>query len=847
VQPATENFGRLRELFHDLVDRTPEEREERLTALAATDADLLPALRELLAVGDEADAALAGAVGEGARDLWREDGGGLVGRRIGPWEVVRLLGHGGMGSVFLARRADGAFTQQVALKLVRSGFATANLMRRFQSERRTLAALEHPNIARLLDGGTTDDDQPYLVMEYVDGVDVEAHCEAHELPLGERIELFLAVCAAVEHAHRNLVVHRDLKPGNVLVTAGGVPKLLDFGIAKLLAAEAEEETRVLTQAASTLGTIAFASPEQVRGEAVSTATDVYSLGVILYRLLTGKHPYALGSAPLAEVARIVCEVEPLPPSRAVLAGKDDAEARRRARELRGDLDTIVLMALEKEAARRYPSVAAMAEDLRRHRDGLPIVAAQPSRRYRAGKFVRRHRVAVVAATLVLLSLVGGLAGTLWSARRAREAARRADLESAKAEQVSDFLADMFSSTNVGWRVRGNREVSVAEVLASASERLSRDLRDQPEVEARLRHVLGESYVVLLDYRRATQELERALVLDLRLYGEQHLQTARARTLLGWVLTSAGDVKRGAALLDQGLATYRRTPSAPPAELAEALGARGYAAMVESRLPLAETYARQAVELTRTRLADQPLLPLALTLLGGVQSTRGDVAAAEHSFREALTLFSRLPDPDRPEKRAALLNLGGILSARGELDQAERLLREALALTERYLGPEDVFAVEPHFELGLLAARRDDGARAEAELRHGLAIQRRHTAEDHPMLALGKVYLGRELARQARYAEAEPVLRQALAAFRAFPGLLLRRAQAEAALAACLSAQDRFGEAEPLALAAYEDFRNAQSAGAEQTQQAIRDLVRLYEGWQRPQQAAAWSARLANGP
>ena len=845
MQPATERYERLRELFHELVDLEPEERERRLAALGANDADLVPALRELLAVGAEADAAIAGAVGEEAESLW-EEGGVWIGRRIGPWQVERLIGHGGMGSVFLARRADGAFNQQVAVKLIRSGFASANLVRRFHAERRALAALDHPNIARLLDGGSTEDGQPYLVMEHVDGVDVEAHCEARQLSLGERLELFLAVCAAVEHAHRSLVVHRDLKPSNVLVTAGGVPKLLDFGIAKLLAGDPDDETRPLTRVAGTFGTVAFASPEQVRGEVVTTATDVYSLGVILYRLLVAKHPYPLGQAPIAEAARIVCEVEPLLPSRAVLAGRDDAEARRRARELRRDLDNVVLMALQKEPARRYPSVAAFADDLRRYRDGLPVVARYPSRRYRARKFVQRHRVAVAAVTLVVLSLVAGLAGTLWSARRAREEARRADIERAKATRVSDFLADMFSAANVGWRVRGSREVLVADVLAGASERLGRELREQPEVEAQLRHVLGESQAVLLEYGQATHQLERALALDLRLYGEQDLRTARARALLGWVRANAGDFARGGALLDAAIAAYRRHPDPPPADLVEAFGMRGYVAAVEGRLPLAETRARESVALARSRLPNHPLLPMALTTLGIVHSNRGDVAGAERTYREALRLFAHLPRPDVPERRAALLYLGSILSGRHELDEAEPLLREALAVTERHLGQNDLWAVEPHFELGLLLARRGDSARAEEELRAGLAIQRSHTAESHPMVGLGEVYLGRVLAHQGRHAEAERTLRRAVDNLERYPGLRVRRSQAATALAACLAAQGRFAEAEPLAVAAYDHALAAQGPGADLTQQAVRDLVRLYEGWGKAAQAASWSARLVAG-
>jgi non-specific serine/threonine protein kinase/serine/threonine-protein kinase len=402
------------------------------------------------------------------------------GRRIGPYRLVRELGQGGMGAVFLAVRDDDVFHKRVALKLLKRGMDTDAIVRRFRTERQILAGLDHPNIARLLDGGTTDDGLPYLVMEFVEGAPLVEYANARGLDVAARLELFLPVCAAVQHAHQNLVIHRDLKPANVLVTAEGVPKLLDFGIAKLLNPEMAGQTLAPTAPGLQLMTPEYASPEQVRGETVTTTSDVYSLGVLLYEFLTGRLPYRLTSRAVSEIVRVVCEEEPVRPSEAVTRPVDvpPADARpsggrpsdarpsgrsrstglpdsqRLQRRLEGDLDNIVLKALSKEPARRYASVDQFAEDLRRHLAGLPVLARQDTFGYRASKFVRRHRGAVTAGAAVLLALVTGLVGVAWQAQVARAERRRAEqrfndvraLANAFLFDVHDAVKDLAGST-----------------------------------------------------------------------------------------------------------------------------------------------------------------------------------------------------------------------------------------------------------------------------------------------------------------------------------------------------------------------------------------------------------------
>ena len=429
-------FDRLRELFHGAVELTPAEQEVFLAGLTGDDAALAGDLASLLAahraVGDPIGAVLAPAVREMALA-----GYAWTGRRIGAWRIVAPIAEGGMGAVFLAERADGVVQQRAAVKLVRSVQPSEVLTRRFAAERQALATLEHPAIAHLLDAGATPEGLPFLVMEYVDGTDIERYCGERALGVVERLGLFLDVCAAVEHAHRRLIVHRDIKPSNILVTPEGQAKLLDFGISKLLAPEDGTLAAPLTDVGSSAMTPPFASPEQAGGGAITTATDVYSLGVLLYRLLTGRHPYAVSGASLPAIARIICEVPLRPPSLVVLDGPADTGGtanepraarpplppRRLARELAGDLDTIVLTALRKEPERRYGSVAALADDIERHRTGRPVLARGDSVTYRTATFLRRHRVAAAASTLAIAALLAGTAVALRQAERARPRAR----------------------------------------------------------------------------------------------------------------------------------------------------------------------------------------------------------------------------------------------------------------------------------------------------------------------------------------------------------------------------------------------------------------------------------------
>ncbi len=582
MEPA--RLRAIEAIFHAALDVEPEQRDAFLGEQCAGDDSLRREVEALLAAYETAGNFIESPIVTVDQALLEdEEADRLIGQRIGHWEILKRIGSGGMGAVYLARRADRQYEQQVAIKLIKRGMDTEAMLHRFRNERQILAGFDHPNIARLLDGDTTEDDLPYFVMEYVEGLPIDQYCDEKSLAITERLQLFRQVCAAVSYAHRRAVIHRDLKVSNILVGADGVPKLLDFGIARVLhpgghgeAAATMLEQRVLTPE--------YASPEQIRGEPVTTASDVYSLGVVLYRLLTGKTPYRLSTHSPQDLARAIGETEPQRPSTVVNAGR---AAERKC--LRGDLDNIVLMALRKEPERRYPSVEQFSDDLRRHLEARPVLARRDTLTYRAGKFVKRNTGISVAAVLVVLSLVGGIVMTTWQAQRAQEQEEIAIAEKARAERRFNEVRQLARSVLFDYHdaienlsgATAIRERLVKDGLAYLDS-LAREASDDPDLQRelaaaydRVGDVRGKAYSAasLGDHSGAIESYTKALSIReaLASANPDDLQIRRdlasSYRKVGMQMVETSKAAGGREFLRKSLAVQERLAAARPSDTA----------------------------------------------------------------------------------------------------------------------------------------------------------------------------------------------------------------------------------------------------------------------------------------
>jgi serine/threonine-protein kinase len=747
----------------------------------------------------------------------------LVGRTIGPYRVVRELAHGGMGVVYFAERADGQFHQRLALKLIRRGMDSDEIHRRFLAERQILARLDHPHIARLLDGGITDEGQPWFAMEFVDGMPLTAYSNDQGLGIPDRLRLFEGVCEAVQYAHRNLVVHRDLKPSNVLVTGEGEVKLLDFGIAKLLTGSPSgaEAVAPATQAGLRLMTPEYAAPEQVRGEPVTTATDVYALGAVLYELLSGQRAHRVEDHSAAELERVICETDPEPPSAAVLrqlgsTGRPHGiDLKRLRRQLSGDLDTIVLTALRKDPQRRYPSAEALLDDLRRHAAGLPVRARPDSRAYRARKFVQRHRLAVAATVALALSLVAGVAGTLWQARAASRQAKVAATEAAKQRDVKEFLISLFRVADPE-QSRG-REISARELLERGTHRIDTALAGRPDIHAELLQALGQIHLELGLLGRADTLLGRAVGITRRLGPEQDAalsgrltdwavvlterasfdradsfarealairrrefgpaDTAVAATLrvLASVQSELGKNDQAEGLYRQALAIDRRQLGSEHVIVAADLNDLGVVLFQSGKLDAADTAYRVALRIRRQRLdPEHPDLLLSASNLGILRMTQGDFAEAERLNREVLEKRRQLYPDGHPSVASALtelattlsnMELGGGLTRRRKAEAADSLFAEALAMRRKFLGSDNPTTMATLNNLVIRKYFKGDLDGAERDIREVLANWTRTLGVEHQNTLTAMTTLGSILRDKGEYREAEPLLRQALASQR----------------------------------------------------------------------------------
>lgn len=706
----SDNWVRVREILFQVLELSPANRQLALDEIYREDPAIRPEVESYIKAYDDAPSLLEKAALR--QSIFDEKTEILApATLIGVYRIVHEIGHGGMGTVYLAERADGQFDKKVALKLIRPGQVGREIFQRFLKERQTLARLNHPNIAQLLDGGITGQGLPYYVMQYIEGQPLDTYCDRQRLDTNERLLLLQKICGAVQYLHQNLIVHRDLKPANILVTSAGEPVLLDFGIAKILAtSEASSETQ--TQTGVWLLTPDFASPEQMRQQMISTASDIYSLGVLLYRLLTGVPPYRLQHLSPQEMERVVCEVDPPRPSAVVTLKTAEAAIKsvpsshiypdqiskyrqttpeKLQRRLRGDLDFITLKALRKEPDQRYISVEQFSADIRHHLNGMPVIARQGTWSYRSQKFVRRHRVSLVVVFLFLTLVLGFSVNTFRQSVKIRQ-------ERDKAKQVSQLLIDFFKVSDPKI-VRGDT-ITAREFLEQGAFRIEPELASQPEIQAEMQDVIGRVYQSLGLYDQAETFLKKALDKRIEQFGNQHPEVAKSLISQGLWFLEKGNYSAAESLFQVGLDIQEDAFGANSVEVAECL-----------------------------------------SHLGGVQNLKSDQDQAEVSLVRALAIFKKQLGEENLQVADCYHKLGSVLHNRREADQAESFYHRALRIRRTILGDIHPQIASSLNQLSALEISRRNFTEAEKIQREVLEIQEKIYGEDHPEVARALTSIG----------------------------------------------------------------------------------------------------------
>jgi serine/threonine-protein kinase len=706
VSAATWNT--LSKLLDEALDLDPAARVTWLEQIAAAQPDVLPSLSKLLAAHARNETAdLLQRLPEfkpSAPGAASDDNALKTGAAVGPYRLLRELGSGGMADVWLAERADGAFERKVALKLPRVTRLRRDLAARFARERDILARLEHPNIARLYDAGIAADGLPYLAMEYIDGQPITTYCDDRRLDVKARLRLFVQVLDAVQYAHANLVIHRDLKPSNVLVTSQGQVRLLDFGIAKLLGGDDIAQETQLTQLAGRALTPDYASPEQIKGEPLTIATDVYSLGVVLYEVLTGSRPYKLKLQSAAQLEEAILAAEVQRPSAAVQAYAASARAATPgtlARALAGDLDTILLKTLAPSPVDRYRTMAALADDVLRHLDRRPIAALAPSLRYRARKFVRRHALPVAAGAAVAVSLVIATAVSVQQARVAREQTAVAQREAQRATAVQTFLLDLFrTNTDAQPDPVRARETTARELLDIGAARVAQQLHDVPEARDDVLGTLVDMYRSLgLSEREAAMQRER-VALHRRRYGDDHPRVAESLIALASMLETTPERNQAPALLEQARTIVAARADTPPAvrgglfiELARA--------DMYTNVTRMKSHATEAIAALDDESAPQTLRANALRMSATAHKFLGEIEPAIAFGTRALETIRRTEPRPFNLELSIRAELPDSLLQRGDIALAEQMLRELLAATMQRNGATHIDTIHVLIRLAIV--------------------------------------------------------------------------------------------------------------------------------------------------
>jgi serine/threonine-protein kinase len=847
VQLNKERINKIKELFNKVSELDVTEREAFLNSECGKDIELkseiLSLLSSLKATKDFLEEPLT--VSEEDKENFVDP---YIGKQIGNYVIDGEAGVGGMGIVYSGKRNDKEFEQRVAIKILKHGISSEYLLKRFQIERQTLANLQHKNIARLLDGGRTVDGLPYLVMEYIDGIPITEYCNQQKLSINARLKIFRKVCEAVQYAHQNLIIHRDLKPGNILVKKDGTPKLLDFGIAKLIDEELAEMSEALTRTGVWHLTPEYASPEQIKGENITTASDIYSLGVLLYQILTGIQPYKITNSSPAVISKIITEEKIQKPSEKV---KDKATTNNELKlflndkisnQLKGDLDNIILKAMHKDPLRRYVSVEQFSEDIRRHLIGLPVIAQKDTAGYRLSKFIQRHKVGFVSSIGFIIFLITSMIAIIWQANVAANERDNAKLEAQKVETVNKFLQDMLSSvdpTEIG------RDVKVYDVLNQSALNLEKSFSEQPEIEAAIQKTIGVTFTNLGEYDEAKPHLERSVKLNAKVYGLNDFHTAESYHALALYYHWIGNLEFADSLYKKGLRIFRSDTKTPKRVLAGALN--DYA-----------TLKYDFAEFNEARKLHEESLDLYLKYVGKknkevssvynnlaiILQEQKDFDKAEEYFNKALKINIELLGESRPEVSINYNNLAYLFVDKNQFDKAEEYFKKSLELKIKYYGNDHSMVGLAYSNLSAIEERI--GKIDDAEKTSILSIKNLENSVNQNHIWLGLAYFRytKVLVARSKYNDAFNYINKALNIQEDnypedHPNLIASLSE----LGVIYFHQNKFADAEKYLVPGYEKVKKLKGANNYNTVRLLKYLLKLYQKTNNTQKLAIYQALL----
>ena len=764
-----EYWNDIGELFNEALEQPVEQRSSFLERACAGNQELLREVLSLLESYEEHPEFLETPAAKITGDDEESDEE-MVGQRVGPYRIAERIGRGGMGTVWLAERDDDQFQQQVAIKIVKRGMDSQEIIHRFRAERQILASLQNPNIARLLDGGIAEDGRPWLAMEYIEeGIPLNTYCKQHQLNIHERLLLFRTVCSAVAHAHQNLIVHRDLKMNNILVSKQGRVKLLDFGIAKLLSSETSNNHA--TEFGHRLLTPDYASPEQIRGERITTATDIYSLGVLLFELLTNHRPYRLKGLSTSEIEQVICRDEPELPSKVVYRPNNQEEkepnghkrqAKRLSKRLEGDLDTIVLRAMHKDPTRRYQSVEQFSDDVGRYLDGLPVRARRDSIAYRTGKFIGRHKFGITTAATLFTSITGFGGAMAIQRNRIAKQALEISKERDKAEQIAGFLKGLFSANDPAF-ARG-KELTALEILDRGSERVEKELVDRPELQVEVMLMIGEVYLEMGAYDKAEAIFRHTLRIALQRWPDGSSLLATSQHALAASLNCRNsNYDEALELFCNAFDTLRLVHGDQlEADTTHVLNDIGLIMLRREKLNTAEQLFRLVTEM-REQIFKEDHHHIAYTLnnLSIALQRQGYERfdeAIELLYR-AVEMLKRLNGENHPDTSLGFYNLAQLYKKIGRIEDSERLHFKALAIRQAIFKEHRNLAFS-YIRVGGIWARRRNIEEAERYLQKGLEMFRSIHGSHHIDVADALVSLARLRYITEDIEEAEQLLIQA---------------------------------------------------------------------------------------